>query len=340
MPDQQPVRNAPDDLAAPEAEGATGASPIPLLVITGPTAAGKTSLAVEVARQVPAEIISADSMAVYRGMDIGTAKPTPAQRRAVRFHLLDLVEPDEPYTVADWLRDAEAAIEDITGRGRLPILCGGTGLYLRALLHGYSLPPTDFSALQAVRGQLEARLRAEGLAALTAELLSRDPKAAELVDLANPRRVLRALETVLLLGRPLAEVRRADPDAAARWKAEVYVVTCPRPVLYRRIDRRVDEMLAAGWLEETRRLHPRLARATTALQAIGYRRLLAHLAGEITLDEARELIKRDTRHYAKRQLTWWRREQTARWLPWANGPDFVAALLVLVRAARRLLPHT
>lgn len=325
------------DLPAASAPTEPDGPGVPLLVIGGPTATGKTALALAVADRVPAEIVSADSMAVYQGMDIGTAKPTPEERRRARFHLLDLIPPEEPYTLARFLTDASAAIEDVVARGRLPILCGGTGLYVRALLHGFSLPRTQYAEATALRERLLARLAREGIEPLIGELLAADPAAARQVELRNPRRVLRALEIVTLTGRPLAESRGLSQRPSRRYRHESYGLLCPRPVLYRRLEDRVDRMLAAGWVDEVRGLLARLRPGCTALQALGYRHLAAHLRGEQTLDEAIRRTKRDTRRFAKRQVTWWKREPSLRWLPWETPADLAAAALVLTRAARRLL---
>jgi tRNA dimethylallyltransferase len=314
-----------------------GGAPLPLLVIAGPTAAGKTALAAQVARQVPAEIVSADSMAVYRGLDVGTAKPSAAERQRTRFHLIDYVPPHEPYSLARFLRDAQQAIEEIWARGRLPILCGGTGLYIRALLRGFVLPPTDWAATLTLRRHLQNQLACHGLQALVAELQSLDPQAATSIDLSNPRRVLRALEIVRLTGRPLAHARGRQPSANQRYQWLGYIITCPRAVLYRRIDARVEKMIASGWLEEVRALADSLPPHATARQAIGYRHLLAYLQGQLGWQEAVAQIKRATRHFAKRQLTWWRREEGFHWLGWATAADYQCVCGVLLRAARYLL---
>jgi tRNA dimethylallyltransferase len=306
-----------------------------ILVIAGPTAVGKTELALRVAREVPAEIISADSMAVYQGLDIGTAKPTPQQRLCARFHLIDYVPPQEPYSLARFQADARAAIDDIAGRGRLPVVCGGTGLYVRALVQGFELPEQgEREGAEMRRRELEQRLSAEGLEALAEELLALDPDAAATVDLRNPRRVVRALEIVAATGEALDRARgRAD---APPYRAACFVVTCGRELMYRRIDRRVDEMIAAGWLEEVRGLLGRLGPDSTAMQAIGYRHLAAYLHGEGGWDETVAAIKRDTRRFAKRQLTWWRKEEACQWMGWETGLDFAAVAEVLVREARQL----
>jgi tRNA dimethylallyltransferase len=309
-----------------------------ILVIAGPTAVGKTELAVRVARQVPAEIVSADSMAVYQGLDIGTAKPSPEQRKGVRFHLIDYVPPEEPYSLARFQADAREAIEGIVARRHLPIICGGTGLYVRALVQGFELPEEGDGER---RKDIERRLEDEGLEALAEELVRIDPEAAVSVDLKNPRRVVRALEIVTATGEGLAEARGRAEEAP--YRAACFVVTCGREVMYRRIDRRVDEMIAAGWVEEVRGLLGRLGPDSTAMQAIGYRHLVAYLdgplgpQGEGGLEEAVAAIKRDTRRFAKRQLTWWRKEEGCSWVGWETAQDFAAAEEVLVREAGELL---
>ncbi|MCX7597468.1 MAG: tRNA (adenosine(37)-N6)-dimethylallyltransferase MiaA [Armatimonadetes bacterium] len=307
---------------------------LPVLAITGPTATGKTALALRVAAELPAEIVSADAMAVYRGMDIGTAKPAPEQRARACFHLLDCARPDESYSLARFLDDARAAIAAIHDRGRLPIICGGTGLYVSALLRGYSLVPQDPASAGTVRAELLRRLQACGLDALVADLRARDPEAAGSVDLRNPRRVLRALEISLLTGRPIAEVRASAP--APPFRSVCVVITCPRRLLYRRIDRRVEEMLAAGWLDEVRRLLDQYGLTRPLQDAIGYSHLVGYLRGEASWDATVEAIKRDTRRYAKRQLTWWRRHEEAHWMAWETGVDFGLITTSVIRIARRM----
>jgi tRNA dimethylallyltransferase len=314
-----------------------------ILVIAGPTAVGKTELAVRIAGQVPAEIVSADSMAVYQGLDIGTAKPSHEQRARARFHLIDYVPPEEPYSLARFQADAKAAIEGIVGRGHLPILCGGTGLYVRALVQGFELPEEGGETR---RREIERRLEEAGLEALAEELVGIDPDAAATVDLRNPRRVVRALEIVSATGEGLAEARGRAEEAP--YRAACFVVTCGREVMYRRIDRRVDEMIAAGWVEEVRGLLGRLGPDSTAMQAIGYRHLVAYLGGpsgvrcansgsgphgEGGIEETVAAIKRDTRRFAKRQMTWWRKEEGCSWLGWETAQDFAAVEEVLVREA-------
>ncbi len=315
-------------------------SAIPLLVIAGPTATGKTEMALRVAERVGGEIVSADSMQIYRRMDIGTAKPTAEERARAAIHLIDFVPPDGEYTVVDFCADAAPLIADIHARGRLPILCGGTGLYIRALTEGFDFPPGRRG------GEVRARLRAEadavGPEALHRRLAQVDPAAAERIEPGDTRRIVRALEVHELTGEPMsaAQGRRRPVDAAGapEYNCAKYVLTAPRQLLFGRIERRVERMMAAGWLQEVRAL---VAEGVTAqaqsMQAIGYRHLLEHLGGARDLDETVRLIKRDTRRYAKRQMTWLRGGEGYRWLAIGSERQRRACTGILAGSAQRLL---
>jgi tRNA dimethylallyltransferase len=284
------------------------------LILTGPTACGKSALALELAERIGAEIVALDSMTVYRGMDIGTAKPNAAERRRVPHHLIDVLDPRESLTVAWWLERAAEACRDITARGKRPLFVGGTPFYLKALLHGlFPGPPAD----EELRRALEAEAGRDGNAALHARLAAVDPKTAARLHPNDVRRVVRALEVHTLTGKPISDWQQTwdtptfaeNPEAAPPpVRIPAVVLELPREVLYERINRRVDAMLAAGWLDEVRRLRelPRpLSRE--ARQALGYRELLAHLDGTGPgWDETVELIRTHTRQFAKRQLTWFR----------------------------------
>lgn len=310
---------------------------IPLLVIAGPTAAGKTALALSIAEIVGGEIVSADSMQIYRGMDVGTAKPTPAERRRIPIHLIDIVDPRAEYTVVDFQRDARAAIQHIHQRGRLPILCGGTGLYLRAVLRHLQFPPGPRD--RTVRERLQAHAERVGLEAMHARLAELDPVAARLISPGDGRRIIRALEVIELTGRPISTQRRVDHAAAFQYNAAQYVLALPRPLLFARIDQRVEAMFAAGWLEEVQALRAQgVSLAHQSMQAIGYRRLMAHLEGQAParLRDLIALIQRDTRRYAKRQLTWLRAEPGYRWLAPADEAQRQACLTMIVQEAARL----
>lgn len=312
----------------------------PLLVIGGPTASGKTEAAIRVAEAVPAEIISADSMQIYKELEAGTAKPTPEERCRAVFHLIDFVDPRQPYTVADFQRDARGAIAGVQARGKLPILCGGTGLYVRAVLRGLSFPPGATTETDEIRRKLEAEAMDLGLEAMHARLAQVDPETAVRLPLADHKRIIRALEVFEHTGRPFSALARVDEACELNYNAAVFALDCPRPLLYRRIDTRVEKMLAGGWLEEVVRLRERgLTTAHQAMQAIGYRHLLNYL--EVVqpehgdFGEVVEQIKRDTRRYAKRQLTWFRRENP-QWLPWSSEQEFAAAVQTLIASAVHL----
>ncbi|HEV2010761.1 MAG TPA: tRNA (adenosine(37)-N6)-dimethylallyltransferase MiaA [Candidatus Limnocylindria bacterium] len=277
-----------------------------VVAIVGPTASGKSALALRAAELTGGEIVSADSRQVYRGMDIGTAKPTPADQRSVRHHCIDLVDPGEPYDAARYQRDARTALAEIAARGRTAYVVGGTGLYLRALLDGLALEaaPTD----PAMRATLEARAKVEGGVSLHRELARIDPAAAERVDPRNARRVVRYLELALLAGRVPAE--RGAKIACPRIGLDP-----PRAWLDERIGARARRMVDGGVLEETRRLMERgLRRALPSMTGHGYAHWAAHLRGETTLEAAIAATGKDVRAYSRRQMTWFRRDPEIRWI--------------------------
>jgi len=270
----------------------------------GPTACGKSALAMALAEHVNLEIVSIDSAQIYRGMDIGTAKPSTAERQRVPQHLLDLRDPSEPYSAADFVRDATHAIAEINARGRLPLLVGGTMLYARALRGGLSdLPSADAE----VRRRLEAQARAEGWPALHAKLAKVDPATAARLPPADSQRIQRALEVFELTGTPLSELQGAAQPPDLRL-ATIALLPEDRAELHRRIERRFDEMLAAGFLDEVRRLMARndLDPDLPALRSVGYRQAWRHLRGDTTLAEFRAETIAATRQLAKRQITWLR----------------------------------
>lgn len=290
----------------------------PLLVITGPTAVGKTALTIGLAKRLDGEVISADSMQVYRGMDIGTAKPTIAERDGVPHHLIDIAEPTQPYDVAQFVADAAAAISEIAGRGKLPILSGGTGLYICSLLDG-----ADFSD-GARDVSYRASLAAVDADTLHAYLANCDPESAAAIHKNNRPRVIRALEYYHVTGKPLSRHKAANKPPP--YRTTLLVLERPRDELYARIDQRVDDMMAAGLLDEVRQLrNSGVSPDENAMQGLGYKELTWYLRGRCTLEEAVRLLKRNTRRYAKRQLTWWRRRSDAHWLPAASSIDEVLA---------------
>ncbi len=282
------------------------------IVILGPTASGKSDVAIRLAERLGAEVISADSMQVYKGMDIGTAKPPMEDLGRVRHHLIDVCAPDEPMTVARYCELAQRAYEEITAKGKPAIIAGGTGLYIDALTKGFLFPDTD--ADHALRQQLYLKAAEEGgTEALHGELAEADPVAASRIHRNDARRIVRALEVLRKTGKPISELQAEAPESAGI-PAAFYGLGADRKLIVERIERRVDDMMAKGLLEEVEGL-VRLGygKCKVAMQAIGYKELIAHLEGALSLDEAIAKIKAETRKYSKRQMTWFRRNKQTRW---------------------------
>ncbi len=284
-----------------------------LLIICGPTASGKTAVAVEICLETGGEVISADSMQIYRGMNIGTAKPTPLEKRGVPHHLLDVADPGEAYSVAAYREKAIEAIEDVLTRGRTPVVCGGTGLYIDALTR-----PMGFSAQgdESVRCPLEEMASQEGgKERLHGLLRDVDPESAERLHVNDVRRVIRALEIQQLTGKTLSEHRAEDRGREGAYRGNLFGLSWPREVLYQRIDLRVDLMMAEGLADEVEELlKGGLSGSATAIQGIGYKEIVRALRGECTMEEAVNRIKQASRNYAKRQLTWFRRDERIQWI--------------------------
>lgn len=302
-----------------------------LLVIVGPTASGKTALSLDLAEGLTlatgraCEIVSADSRQIYRGMDIGTAKAAPAQRARVPHHLLDVVEPDQVLTLAEYQALAYDAITDIDRRGRLPMLVGGTGQYVAAVVEGWRIP--EVAPHPGLRAELESQAASEGSASLHARLATLDPVAASRIDHRNVRRVIRALEVCLATGRPISELQaKAPPPYDVVWIG----VTRPRPILYERIDRRVEAMVVAGLVEEVRGLAAAgYSWDLPAMTGLGYRQIGQYLRGEATLEEAVALIKKGTRRFVQQQYNWFRlSDPRIRWIdPGETPPEQLLASL-------------
>lgn len=296
-----------------------------LICICGPTASGKTALSVALAKQLHTEIISADSMQIYRGMDIGTAKPTAEERQGVPHHLLDICAPSEPFSVARYVELADAAAQDVLSRGMIPIVAGGTGLYMDALIEcsTFSGDETDLS----VREKYQRMAAERGNEAVHACLAKVDPEGAERLHPNNLKRVIRALEVYEQTGMTIDAFNRLHKRPAPKYAA-LKIGICPaeRQTLYDRIDRRVDQMLADGLLEETKRLLDSGALAGTAAQAIGYKELLGYLQGDAPLADCVALLKQRSRNYAKRQLTWLKRDDNIHWIYYNNGEKLPAIL--------------
>jgi tRNA dimethylallyltransferase len=281
--------------------------------LVGPTAVGKSAVALEVARRLNAEIVSADSMQVYRGMDIGTAKPDARERSLVPHHLIDVCDVNEPFDVKRFVDLANKAIQDIQARGKIALVVGGTGLYVRALRHGLFEGPSR-------NVELRARLESRSAPELFEELQRLDPVTARRIDRHNPRRLVRALEVFYETGQPIRQLQTQWDTDSARRSLPAFGLTRERADLTGRIDRRVEEQIDAGWVDEVRRLRPLgLEKNATAMQAAGYRELVAHVRGDLSLAEAVALIKTRTRQLAKRQLTWFRREPRLQWVEIGRG---------------------
>jgi tRNA dimethylallyltransferase len=298
--------------------GAAMAVDRPLLVILGPTASGKSDAAMAVARRVGAELLSADSMQVYRGMDVGTAKPSAAERAAVPHHLIDVVDPDQPFTVARFVDTADAVIRDARRRGVPLVVTGGTPLYYKALFEGLFGGPGADEALR-------ERLRAEPNEQLHRRLVEVDPAAAARIHVNDGKRLVRALEVFELTGQPISSFQTDWASPGQRHPAVWVGLSWDKDALNRRINARVKSMLAAGWVEEVRGLLQRYGTLSpTAAEATGYRELIEHLAGRLSLDGATEQIKVATRQLARRQTKWFRRFPRVTWLPGDRPPDDLA----------------
>ncbi len=283
-----------------------------IVCIVGPTASGKTAYAIETAKKRGGEIVSCDSMQIYKYMDIGTAKPSPEERREVPHHMIDFVDPNTDYSVADFVADATSAIEDILGRGKLPVLCGGTGLYIDSVIGGIEF--AEQKRDDEYRAKLWELAEEKGADAVHAMLREKDPQEAEKVHPNNIKRVIRALEICKTSGMTKTEadrLARREP----KYNTEIIGLMPERESLYERIDRRVDIMMQQGLLQEVEALlEKNIRRNSTAMQAIGYKEIAEYLDGKCSLDEAVDKIKQESRRYAKRQITWFKRNPDISWI--------------------------
>ena len=302
--------------------------PARIVCVVGPTASGKTKMGVELAKRFHGEVVSVDSMQIYRGMTVGTAAPTAEEMDGVPHHMIAVADPSESWSVARFTEVADGCIQDILSRGKLPILVGGTGLYLDALVKGNTFAPGSQSG--EIRHQLQKRLETEGAQVLLDELRTIDPEAAEKLHLRDEKRILRALEVWQETGKTITEHNRETQLIPPKYDA-VYIGLDfeDRSDLRTRIDKRVDIMVELGLLEEVRDLlSSGIARDATALQAIGYKQFLAVEEGRATVAEAVEEVKLRSRQYAKRQLTWLKRNGDIHWVRWGHEPDFPAGLQI------------
>lgn len=285
----------------------------PLIVLTGPTAVGKTKLSIALAKAVNGEIISADSMQVYRYMDVGSAKITPDEMDGVPHHLVDVLDPTEDFNIVLFQQLAKKSMEEIYSKGRIPILVGGTGFYIQAITRDIDFTQSEQD--DSYRKELEALVAEKGSSFLHDMLASVDPKSAEDIHENNVKRVIRALEFYKQNGTRISEHNEEQKEHVSPYNLAYFVLNAPRPLLYERIDARVDEMLKNGLVEEVKTLQ-RMGchRGMVSMQGLGYKEILAWLEGEYPYDEAVRILKRDTRHFAKRQLTWFRREGEVTWM--------------------------
>ena len=290
-----------------------------ILGLVGPTASGKSALALAAAKELDGEIICMDSMQVFRGMDIGTAKSSRADREDVPHHMLDIVEPDSSFSVAEYQPLARAAIEEVLSRGRLPVLCGGTGLYLRALSREMAFGDTPSNVL--IRERYLHMAQEEGNQAVQSILAEKDPQTAKKLHPNNLRRVIRALEVLELTGTPIS-AQQPQTDADGPYEIRLYALAWPRQELYERINARSDRMLRDGLLREIKSLvEAGVSPEAQSMQGLGYKELLPYLNGETSLEEAMELLCRRTRNYAKRQMTWFTADKRITWLNGKKDQD-------------------
>ena len=296
--------------------------PPKILVIVGPTASGKTRMAVELAQRHNGEVISADSMQIYRTMDIGTAKPTQEEMGGIPHHMIDVADPEEDFSVARYVEMAARCVDDVLARGKLPIVAGGTGLYIDSLLSGRTFAP--FSPDSALRGELERELAEKGGQAMLEVLAQVDPEAAQRLHPNDHKRIIRALEVYRSTGKTITQHNRETQAIPPRYNAlTIGLAFQDRQAMWRRIDQRVDEMVAAGLEDEVRRLLTSgISPKCTAMQAIGYKEFTQALSGEMTWQEAADVVKLRSRQYAKRQLTWFGRNPNTRWVRWDDPPEF------------------
>ena len=285
----------------------------PLIILTGPTAVGKTKASIGLAKALNGEIISADSMQVYRQMDIGSAKIHPEEMDGVTHHLIDILDPREDFNVVRFQQMAKEAMQIIYNNGHIPIVVGGTGFYIQALLYDINFTESDSDI--SIRTELEQFAKANGAEALHARLREIDPKSADTIHANNIKRVIRAIEYNIQTGKLISEHNETESKKESPYDFAYFVLNDDRKNLYARIDKRVDQMVEEGLVDEVKKLKEYgCTRDLVSMQGLGYKEILSYLEGEISLDEAIYLIKRDTRHFAKRQITWFKRERDVKWI--------------------------
>ncbi len=302
----------------------------PLIIIAGPTATGKSAAAVKVAKAIGGEVISADSMQVYRGMDIGSAKITTEEMEGVPHHLIDVLDPTEDFNVTIFQKMAKEAMQGIYERGHIPIICGGTGFYIQSVLYDidFTTEDTDY----AYRHSLEQLAEEKGTSVLYDMLKEVDPASCESIHENNVKRVIRALEYYHETGQPISAHNAEQREKEEAYDALFFVITDERPAMYARIDKRVDQMVAAGLVEEVQHLKKLgIPRTAVSMQGLGYKEIYDYLNGDCSLEDAVYTIQRDTRHFAKRQLTWFKREPSVIWVDRSENPDPAKRMLEILK---------
>ena len=283
-----------------------------VIVICGPTASGKTKLSVELAKQINGEIISCDSMQIYKEMDIGTAKVTKEEMQEIKHYLIDIISPEERYSVADYKIAAKEAIKEILKKGKVPIIVGGTGLYIDSLIYEIEYPQIEFD--EKYRQELEKRVQQEGLEKIYKEAKQIDPQAIEKISINDEKRILRILEIYHATGKTKTEQEIESRKKEPEYEYLVYGLNWNREILYERINKRVDQMLEQGLIEEVKEILKKHKQFPTAMQGLGYKEVVEYLEGKVTKEEMCDKIKKETRHYAKRQMTWFRKNKQTIWL--------------------------
>ena len=283
-----------------------------VIVICGPTASGKTALSIELAKQINGEIISSDSMQIYKEMNIGTAKPTPEETQGIKHYLIDFVSPEERYSVADYKKDAKKAIKEILQKGKVPIIVGGTGLYVDSLIYEIEYPEIEFD--EEYRNELENQVEKNGLEKLYKKAKEIDPEAIEKISPNDKKRILRILEIYHATGKNKTEQEKESRKKEVEYDYKVYALNWDREKLYERINKRVDIMIEQGLIEEVKNILKSHNKFPTAMQGLGYKEVVEYLKNETTKEEMIEKIKRETRRYAKRQMTWFRKNKQTIWL--------------------------
>ena len=288
-----------------------------VIAICGPTASGKTALSIELAKKINGEIVSCDSMQIYKYMNIGTAKPDTQEMKSIKHYLLDIVEPNERYSVADYKRDAKKAIKEIIEKGKVPIIVGGTGLYLDSLIYEIEYQNIEFD--KEYRKKLEKQVEEIGLETLYEEAKKIDPEAIEKISSNDKKRILRILEIYHATGKNKTEQEKESRKKEVEYDYRVFAINWDREILYDRINKRVDIMIEQGLIEEVKEILKKYDEFPTAMQGLGYKEVVQYLKGEYTKEEMIEKLKMETRRYAKRQLTWFRKNKQTIWLDGENG---------------------